>query len=120
MITGELRIRIDKISNTFWLGGVSDPLSVIQQMTYLLFARRLNELQPGQEAQANLLKKPIEDPIFSKMRHKLWWFRFMDFEPEIEYEEAVYEKPLVILDQREALEKEIAKDLKQLRKMVTK
>ena len=39
---------------------------------------------------------------------------------EIEYEEVVYENPLVILDKLEALEKDIAKDLKQLRKMVTK
>jgi len=37
---------------------------------------------------------------------------------EIEYEQFEYDPPVVILDQLEALEKEIAKDLKQLRKMV--
>ena len=39
---------------------------------------------------------------------------------EIEYEEVEYDPPLAILDQLESLEKEIARDLKQLRKMVAK
>lgn len=36
MITGELRSRVDKIWEIFWTGGITNPLSVIEQFTYLL------------------------------------------------------------------------------------
>ena len=45
MLTGEIRNQVDKIWNAFWSGGVSNPLSVIEQITYLLFIKRLDELQ---------------------------------------------------------------------------
>ena len=37
MITGELRSKIDRIWETFWTGGITNPLEVIEQFTYLLF-----------------------------------------------------------------------------------
>jgi len=40
MITGELKSKIDSIWQTLWSGGISNPLSVIEQMTYLLFIKR--------------------------------------------------------------------------------
>ena len=43
MITGELKSQVDKIWDAFWTGGISNPLSVIEQFTYLLFIRRLDE-----------------------------------------------------------------------------
>ncbi len=39
------------------------PVSVIDQFTYLLFARRLDELHTAREAKANLLKEPIADRL---------------------------------------------------------
>ncbi len=45
MLTGEIRSQIDSIWNDFWSGGVSNPLSVIEQITYLLFIKRLGELR---------------------------------------------------------------------------
>ncbi|GAA4420272.1 hypothetical protein GCM10023155_01540 [Bremerella cremea] len=51
--------------NSIWSGGISNGLTVIEQVTYLLFARRLNEMHTAKEAQGNLLGQPIEDPIFS-------------------------------------------------------
>lgn len=45
MLTGELRSNIDKVWNAFWTGGLSNPLTVIEQITYLLFIRRLDEIQ---------------------------------------------------------------------------
>ena len=45
MLTQSLKSQIDKVWTTFWTGGVSDPLTVIEQITYLLFIRRLDELQ---------------------------------------------------------------------------
>ncbi|UMZ01992.1 hypothetical protein H8S51_012505 [Roseburia rectibacter] len=35
MITGELRNKIDRIWETFWTGGITNPLDVIEQFTYL-------------------------------------------------------------------------------------
>jgi hypothetical protein len=44
MITGELKSQIDRIWDAFWSGGISNPLEVIEQITYLLFLRRLDDL----------------------------------------------------------------------------
>jgi len=44
MLTGEIRNQVDQIWNAFWSGGVSNPLSVIEQITYLLFIKRLDDL----------------------------------------------------------------------------
>ena len=44
MITGELKSKVDGIWNTMWSGGISNPLSVIEQLTYLLFIKGLDEL----------------------------------------------------------------------------
>ena len=41
MLTGAIRTQIDQIWNAFWSGGVSNPLSVIEQLTFLLFIKRL-------------------------------------------------------------------------------
>ena len=64
MLTGELRNQIDRIWDAFWSGGISNPMEVIEQMTYLLFIKRLDELHTAREKKANRLKRPIEDPIF--------------------------------------------------------
>lgn len=45
MLTGVIRNQVDQVWNAFWSGGVSNPLSVIEQITYLLFIKRLDELQ---------------------------------------------------------------------------
>ena len=44
MITGDLKSQIDKIWNDFWAGGIANPLEVIEQLTFLLFIKRLDEL----------------------------------------------------------------------------
>ena len=43
MLTGELRSKIDAVWNAFWAGGIANPLEVIEQITYLLFMRGLDE-----------------------------------------------------------------------------
>ena len=45
VITGELKSKIDRVWDAFWSGGISNPLEVIEQITYLLFIRRLDDLQ---------------------------------------------------------------------------
>jgi type I restriction enzyme M protein len=82
MLTGEKRAQIDKIWNAFWTGGVSNPLTVIEQITYLLFIKRLDEIQTAKESKANLLGKAIDTPIYDDSTSDLRWSRFKDREPE--------------------------------------
>src|SRR3954470_20716711 len=92
MITGELKSKVDRIWDTMWSGGISNPLSVIEQLTYLLFIKRLDELQTLKENKAARTGKPVEDPIFPKGPNpatkskfpaaQLRWSRFKDSAPE--------------------------------------
>lgn len=83
MITGELKSQIDKVWDAFWTGGLSNPITVIEQMTYLLFIRRLDELQTQKELKANLLKQAIEEPLYSAAEEHLRWSRFKNMDPEL-------------------------------------
>src|SRR5947209_6216380 len=92
MLTGEIRSQIDSIWNDFWSSGVSNPLSVIEQITYLLFIKRLDELHTVEERKAATLKIPMERRIFPKGKDErdrpfedLRWSRFKLFEPREMY-----------------------------------
>jgi type I restriction enzyme M protein len=82
MITGELKSKVDKIWDTMWSGGVSNPISVVEQLTYLLFIKRLDELHTLKERKAQRLNQPIEDPVFGSDQDHLRWSRFKDAAPE--------------------------------------
>lgn len=64
MLTGELRSKIDTVWNAFWSGGIANPLEVIEQITYLLFMRGLDEAHTREENKANRLGKPMQRRIF--------------------------------------------------------
>lgn len=64
MITGELKSKIDAVWNDFWSGGISNPMEVMEQLTYLLFIKGLDEQQTLAEAKANRTGEPVNDPIF--------------------------------------------------------
>jgi len=88
MLTGEIRSQIDSIWNAFWSGGISNPLEVIEQITYLLFLRRLDELHTLEENKSNRLGKPMERRIFPEGNdargrdyNDLRWSRFKNFAP---------------------------------------
>ncbi len=55
MITGDLKNKIDKIWETFWTGGITNPLDVIEQFTYLLFIKQLDDVETTKENEANFL-----------------------------------------------------------------
>jgi len=82
VLTGENKSKIDKIWDAFWSGGISDPLRVIEQISFLLFIKRLDDLHTGREKQANRLGKPIKEPIFTAGQDHLRWSRFREFEAE--------------------------------------
>lgn len=86
MITGELKSKVDRIWDTMWSGGISNPLSVIEQLTYLLFIRRLDELHTLKERKAAGTKEPMEEPVFGEDQQDLRWSRFKDLAPEAMFE----------------------------------
>lgn len=79
MITGEIKSQVDSIWDAFWSGGISNPLEVIEQMTYLLFIKRLDELHTLREKKANRLGGAIERPVFGPDQQQLRWSVFREF-----------------------------------------
>ena len=55
MITGDLRNKVDRIWETFWTGGITNPLDVIEQFTYLIFIKQLDDIETTKENEANFL-----------------------------------------------------------------
>jgi type I restriction enzyme M protein len=88
MITGAIKSQIDQVWNAFWSGGISNPLEVIEQITYLLFLRRLDDLHTLEENKATRLKEPMARRVFPEGRDSrgrpyddFRWCRFKNFAP---------------------------------------
>lgn len=64
MLTGEIRSKVDQVWNAFWAGGIANPLEVIEQITYLLFMRGLDDIQTREENKANMLGRKIDRVIY--------------------------------------------------------
>ena len=89
MITGDIKSQVDRIWDSFWSGGISNPLEVMEQITYLLFLRRLDDMHTLEENKAGRLKKPMERRIFpdgkdgkGRPYEDFRWSRFKHFNPE--------------------------------------
>ncbi len=54
----EIKSKIDQLWNKFWSGGISNPLTAIEQITYLLFMKRLDELDQKKLADADFTGEP--------------------------------------------------------------
>jgi type I restriction enzyme M protein len=87
MLTGEIRSQVDRIWDAFWSGGISNPLEVMEQITYLLFLRRLDEMHTLAENKANRTQRLIENPVFpagcdakGRPYEELRWSRFKHME----------------------------------------
>ena len=93
MITGELKSQVDKIWEAFWTGGISNPLTVIEQFTFLLFIRRMDERQLLEEKKANMIGKPVESTIYSEAQKGLRWHVFKNEDPEVMFD--LFTKPKV-------------------------
>ncbi|HVZ33005.1 MAG TPA: class I SAM-dependent DNA methyltransferase, partial [Polyangiaceae bacterium] len=88
MLTGDIKNKIDRVWDAFWSGGISNPLEVMEQLTYLLFLRRLDDLQTLEENKASRTGKPIERAIFPKGKdakglpyREMRWSSFRHKEP---------------------------------------
>ena len=85
MITGELRNKVDKIWEIFWTGGITNPLEVIEQFTYLLFIKGLDDNETQKESDAIFLGIPFEG-IFPQDKQHLRWNKFKNEEPTVMYD----------------------------------
>ena len=65
MITGELRNQVDKLWTEFWTGGITNPLMVIEQISFLMFARLLDIRETREEKKASRTGKDFSR-IFPK------------------------------------------------------
>ena len=92
MITGPIKSQIDQIWNAFWSGGISTPIEVIEQITYLLFLRRLDDLHTLGENKAARIKGHVARRVFPEGKDgigkkggrpydDLRWSRFKHFAP---------------------------------------
>ena len=84
-MTGELKSKVDRVWDAFWSGGIANPLEVIEQITYLLFLRRLDDLQTLAEKKARLSSGVIEDPKFLPGQQHLRWSRFKNLDADVMY-----------------------------------
>lgn len=66
MITGEIKTQIDNIWDTFWTGGITNSITILEQMTYLFFMKMLDDAQLKKESNAALLGVKVKDPVFEE------------------------------------------------------
>jgi len=65
-ITGDVKSRIDKIWDTLWAGGITVPVTILEQLTYLFFIKLLDDKQRREESNAIEFGYELEDPLFKK------------------------------------------------------
>ena len=95
MITGELRNKVDAIWDIIWTGGITSPITVLEQITYLLFMKLLDDNQRKSEATANAFSVKLNNPVFKEGEcvisevprvvcdyNNLRWNVFHNFAPE--------------------------------------
>lgn len=58
-ITGEIKSQVDSVWNDFWSGGISNPIEILDQLTYLLFVKGLDETQLRAERRAKRTGEPL-------------------------------------------------------------
>jgi len=74
MLTQTLKSKIDSLWNKFWSGGIANPLTAVEQISYLIFMRRLDAVDRKRQEDAEWLKKPYQS-LF-KGKEELRWSKF--------------------------------------------
>jgi type I restriction enzyme M protein len=72
MITGELKGKVDRLWLEFWQGGISNPLTVIEQITFLMFARMLDINESRDEKRASRTKHTFTRRFSEEQQHLRW------------------------------------------------
>lgn len=87
MLTGELKNKIDSLWEIFWTGGLTNPLDVIEQMTYLMFIRDLDDADNTRAKECAMLGLPYTSIFADEVQigdrkvngKQLKWSTFHDF-----------------------------------------
>src|SRR3954452_3085763 len=74
-LTTQQKSDIDKLWTEFWTGGITNPLTVIEQISFLMFSRMLDVMETTSERKATRTKKPFKR-IFAEDQQHLRWSRF--------------------------------------------
>ena len=82
MVTGTIKIKVDKLWTDIWAGGITNPLTVIEQLTYLMFIRSLDEKELETEEFENVSGEKMgkifpQSPAGQSMR----WSKFKNNDP---------------------------------------
>lgn len=82
MVTGAIKNKVDKIWTDIWAGGITNPLTVIEQLTYLMFIRSLDEKELETEEMESLSGEKM-DKIFpsSAVGQSMRWSKFKNSDP---------------------------------------
>ena len=91
MLTPAIKSKVDQLWDRFWSGGIANPLTAIEQISYLLFMRRLETLDEKRRGDAEFLKQDFKS-LFSgtyetrggkrRPREELRWSRFRNLPPD--------------------------------------
>lgn len=68
----KLRSQVDQLWDKLWAGGLSNPLDAIEQFSYLLFFKRLDDRENQRERQAQRRKKSFEPSVPEEIRWRTW------------------------------------------------
>jgi type I restriction enzyme M protein len=79
MINGKLKSQVDKLWEEFWTGGIANPLTVIEQISFLMFARLLDLNESRNEKMAQKASKTFK-PVFAANEQHLRWSRFKNLD----------------------------------------
>lgn len=88
MITGEIKNQIDRIWDVFWTSGMTNPMNILEQMTYLFFMKMLDDAQTKREKEANAWHTELKNPTF--LKGKKW--KNPETGKEVPYEELRWQK----------------------------
>lgn len=80
-ITGQLKSDIDRLWEEFWTGGITNPLTVIEQISFLMFVRMLDSNETRNEKIQQRTGKPFR-PIFGPGEQRLRWSNFKQLNAE--------------------------------------
>lgn len=82
MLTGKLKNQVDEVWEAFWTGGIANPIQVIEQFTYLLFIRRLDEIHTKNLKTQLLLGGTDAKLIFADDQDAYRWSKFKNIDPD--------------------------------------
>lgn len=81
MITGEIKNKIDNIWQKLWAAGMANPLTCIEQLSYLMFIRSLDDIEIETEQKENMMGIKGSH-IFNENQQKLRWSKFKNLSPD--------------------------------------